>query len=82
MNNRLREVKVNGISIPFIEFRHEPDDEILLIKIRETKRRNEFVSKEKSTVVSQYGASAGIHVPVDEFEVDEEFSKICSSHLM
>lgn len=82
MNNRLVEVKVNGLSMPFIEFRHEPEDEILLMKIRETKRRSEFINKDKSTVVSQYGSSAGIHVPVDEFEVDIEFSKLCCSHLM
>ncbi len=68
--------------IPFIEYRHEPEDEILLMKIRETKRRSEFIIKERTTVVSQYGSIAGIHIPVDEFEIDEEFSELCSSYLI
>lgn len=68
MNNKI----VNKNGILFVEFRHEPEDEILLMKIRETQRRANI-----GGIVHEPGNSVMSDIPVDE-----EFSKLCSEKLV
>ncbi len=64
---KIRQMKVKGVPIMNIDFSHEHDDEILLMKIREVQRRANVGGR--------------VHEPgnkiMSDIPVDEEFSKLC-----
>ena len=69
---KIRERKINGISVLVKEFHHEYDDEILLTRIRECQRRANV-----GGIVHEPGNRIMSDIPVDE-----EFSKLCSEILI
>ena len=82
MDMRKYALKTFGIELQKQKVGLTYEERVLLMKIHESQRQATLINEVKSTVVSQYGSSAGIHIEVDNFDVDIEFSKLCSEILV
>lgn len=61
----LRTFGIDTKNVPGINTELTYDENLLLMKIRESKRRAQYISK---------------RLPGEDFEIDEELSKLCCSH--
>lgn len=69
---KLKEIKVGGISMLIQDFSLDYDEQILLMRIRETQRRANI-----GGIVHEPGNPIMSDIPVDE-----EFSMLCSERLI
>lgn len=65
---KIKQINMNGVNITAIDFSLDYDDEILLMKIRESQRKANV-----GGVRHEPGNKVMSNIPVDE-----EFSEICS----